>query len=74
MKILHLLKIAFLIFLIFALSKIEVTFGPFLTALPYILYGLCLVLLIGAWFWFVKIKKVKLFQIKKLKKIEFLNL
>lgn len=63
MKVFKLLKTALLIFFILGLSRLEGELSPVLTYLPFILYGLCFLLVLGTAFWLVKIKKVKLFLI-----------
>lgn len=61
MKILRLIKMALLFLLVFALAEVQVHFNTFFNVLPYVLYGLCLIVLLGGFFWLVKIKGVKLF-------------
>ncbi len=63
MKILRLVKIALLFLLVFAMAEMQVHFNAFFNVLPYVLYVLCLMVVLGSVFWFVKVKKVKLFII-----------
>ena len=61
MKIFKMFKIAILIFFILGISRLDMELSNSLKIIPYILYGLSLLLVLGFVFWAVKIKKIKLF-------------